>query len=555
MSKNGNKSGNAHKWFPLLMAVLALLAIIANKNNNDGNYSGNASVGTQQSRPSDRVLAAVPAELRDNYFLARKEMGCCKTLSGDVAVTVVMVSDSVGKWDAESISNLKIALEANAKDIIAEANTYQVELSFSFHYYKSTMTGDVCGGENDNEWQDKALKAAGLPELSNLHDYLTEKYSSKEAPVVFVFNKSGRAFAITGTDEHVVLYNRNDYDAFQHELSHVFGARDFYYPEDVKTLAMTTFPDSIMHTGETADPLTAYVIGWTDSLSDSTLQFLRDTNEMSVEEIKDSQKNQMITGYGTRDFDNGTYTGDMVRGERHGTGKMQYDNGGWYEGEWNYGAMSGTGTGKIIYENGSVYEGDFLNGKYHGSGKLQYANGGWYKGQWKEGSWSGSGEGKIIYESGSVYEGNFQNGKYHGEGKMQYADGSWYDGQWKEGSRSGYGEGKIVHDNGDVYEGELLNGQRHGQGTYYYANGGLIKGGWSNGAQSGDATGKQYYDNGYYEGQFYNGKRHGQGTYVWSNGNKYTGQWTNGERTGYGTLTYADGTVRTGNWQNGKFVG
>lgn len=531
-----------HKWFPLLLAALVVLAIITNKMNNDtddsagtGNNSGggssNINIGAQQNRPDDDVLAAVPEELRDNYFLERKEKGCCKTLSGDVAVSVIMVSDSVGQWDAEATANLKTALEAHGQDIIAEAATHQVELSFRFHYYSAAMTGDICGGENTNDWQEGVLESAGLPALSELHNYLTKKYDSKEAPVVFVFNKSGRAFAVTGNSEHLVLFARNDFDAFQHELSHIFGAKDFYYPEEVKTLATATFPDSIMHTGETVDPLTAYLIGWTDTVSDSALQFLRDTNDISAEDVREEQKNQLVTGYGTRKYETGTYTGDLVRGERHGTGKMLYDNGGWYEGQWNYGAMSGSGTGKLIYNDGAAsYEGEFKDGKRHGQGTYTYSNGAVYKGAWA-------------------------NGVKHGTGTMYYSSGGWYTGGWENDERVGAGQGKEIYNNGGVYEGEFYNGKRHGQGTYTYPDGGWVKGTWSNGSQTGAGYGKHYYDNGSYEGEFYDGSRHGQGTYMWSNGDKYTGQWANGGMSGYGTYTYANGTVKTGTWDNSKFVG
>lgn len=514
MSVNTNKTGNAHKWFPILLAVLGLLAIITNKKDDTVTDAGgdkgkvDSSISIHQSRPVDTVLSAVPAELRNNYFLDKKEMGCCKTLSGDVAVTVVMISDSVGQWDEESTANLKTALETSGQDIVAEAAAHKTELSLTFHYCNATMTGDVCGGENTNDWQEPALESAGLPALKNLHNHLTNKYGSKEAPVVFAFNKPGRAFAGGGgSNEYVALYAQKDFDAFQHELSHIFGAKDFYYPKEVKALANSVLPDSIMCSGETVDPLTAYLIGWTDTVSDSALQFLKDTNDFSAEYMNAERKEEQYTGYGTKEFELGTYTGDLVRGQCHGQGTMRYDNGSWYTGQWSYGSWSGSGTGKYTYKSGNTYEGEYLNGKRHGTGTMQYANGGWYKGQWQEGKWSGSGTGKNIY------------------------------------------------DNGDVYEGSYLNGKRHGQGTYTWPNGGWITGGWSNGEQTGYATGKRVYDNGVYEGEFQSGKRHGQGTYSYANGDKYTGKWSNGVRHGYGTYTNANGKTRTGTWNNGKFVG
>lgn len=560
MSNNTNKTGNAHKWFPILLAVLVLLAIITNRDDSGtdaGDYKGkvDGNTSTHQSQPSDAVLAAVPAELRNNVYLDKKGMGCCKTLSGDVAVSVVMISDSIGQWDEESTANLKTALEANGQDIVSQAEAHQIALSLSFHYYNATMTGDICGGVNTNDWQDPALESAGLPALKNLHDHLAKKYGSKEAPVVFVFNKPGRAFAGGGgANEYVVLYARKDFDAFQHELSHVFGAKDYYYPKEVKTLANAAFPDSIMCSGETVDPLTAYLIGWTDTVSENTLQFLKDTNEITAEYINAERKEEQYTGYGTKEFEAGTYTGDLVRGQCHGQGTMHYDNGGWYTGQWSYGAWSGTGTGKYTYKSGNTYEGEFLDGQCHGTGTMHYTDGGWYKGQWQEGKWSGSGTGKNFYDNGDIYEGSYLNGKRHGQGTYTYANGGWITGSWSEGAQKGTATGKMIYDNGDAYEGSFLNGKRHGQGTYTWSNGGWITGNWSNGEQSGAGRGKRIYNNGVYEGEFLNGKLHGQGTYSYQNGDKYTGQWANGDRHGYGTYTFASGNTKKGYWNNGDFV-
>lgn len=632
MANNTNNAGKWPKWFPVMFIILVLLAIVVKSNQSSsggdehdaisGGGSGNISSivdGTLGNDPVDNntengggaidsnaendilpsvnsgsgnsgelqqitdelpdksVLSAVPEHLRNNYFLNRKEKGCCKTLSGKVAVAVVMISDSVGQWDNESVSRLQTTLQAGGQDIAAEAAAYQVDLSFSFHYYNAQMTGDICSGDYSNDWQNPALQSAGLPSLDKLHNYLVQTHSAKEAPVVFVFNKTGRAYASNGANEFFVLFAKEKNDGFQHELSHVFGGKDYYYPAEVKTLASGCFPDSVMNKGKTADPLTAYLIGWTDTVADNALQFLQSTNGLTAEYMRQAVKEEAITGYGTKIFDTGTYTGDLVRGECHGTGTMQYNNGGWYTGQWNSNSWTGAGTGKVIYDDGDVYEGEFLNGKRHGSGTYYYSNGGWYKGQWKDGSKTGSGTGKMIYDDGDIYEGELLNGKRHGSGTYNYSDGGWYKGQWKDGSKAGSGTGKLIYDNGGVYEGELLEGKRHGTGTYHYPDGAVYNGAWVSGKRQGTGTiqytnggwytgnwdgdkqagagkGKQIYSNGVYEGELYNGKRHGQGTYVWSGGDRYTGQWNNGERHGYGSYTKADGRVTTGTWKNGQFV-
>jgi len=583
-------------WLTIVIVIL-IIVFLANFENFEDNSQGSSdphderpgisqdsgsTVTTEQiTIPEDQkntLFAAVPEHLRSNYFLTYKEQGCCKTLSGAVHVTVVMISDSVSSWDNGAVSKLEASLNASALDIVSEAKNYGTQVSLSFSYHHASLSGDICSGDYSNDWQEPALTSAGLPGLSQIHDHVTATYQVKEAPVVFAFNKDSRAYASVGGNEFLVLFTDDDFGAFQHELTHVFGAHDYYYPVEIKSLANTYLPDSIMNSGETADPLTAYLIGWTATLADTAISFLENTNTITSAYMAEQGKLESFTGYGTKVTDYGTYTGDMVRGVFHGTGTLTYNNGGWYTGSWNNGAWSGKGSGKTVFDDGGVYEGDYLNGNRHGTGTytypdgavytggwsendqdgtgtIRYPNGSWYTGGWNDGNWSGNGNGEWFYDDGGVYEGAFLNGQLHGTGTYTYANGNWYSGGWNNGNWAGSGKGKWKYDDGSVYEGGFLNGQFHGTGTYTYANGGWYSGGWTNGQRSGNARGKEIYNNGIYEGDLLNGSRHGQGTYTWTNGDSYTGQWVNGERTGYGTYTWSDGSKQSGTWQDGKFIG
>ena len=547
------------KLMPIVVAVLIAVAIYnldAIKGLLDGTRTFNFGASHQTTlseKEKETVLSAVPKSLWDNVFLTYKEVGCCKSLTGKVALSVIMISDSVGTWDDDAISSLKTTLAEYVRDVEDEAKVYNVDLEINLQYYNAKLSGDICSGEYSNDWQDPALKSAGLPKLKNMHEHITEKYQAKEAPVLFVFNKKGRSYATVGANEFLVLFNDSNFDGFQHELSHVFGAKDFYYPQDVKKVASDYFTDSIMNSGETADPLTAYLIGWTDTLSESALGFLQSTNSITLKDMEAYRKNESLTGFGTKEFSYGTYTGDMIRGRCHGTGTMKYNNGGWYTGQWENGNWAGEGSGKYIYDNGACYEGAFLDGKRHGTGiytypsgayytgswangerngtgTMYYANGGWYTGEWTDGNWSGIGNGKYIFESGSSYEGEYRDGKRHGTGAYLYADGSSYTGGW-------------------------ANGEKNGIGTMQYTNGGWYTGSWTNGQKTGYGTGKEIYSNGSYEGEFLDGRRHGQGTYIWSSGDRFTGSWENGTRNGYGTYTWANGTSKSGIWNGNEFIG
>lgn len=58
---------------------------------------------------------------------------------------------------------------------------------------------------------------------------------------------------------------------------------------------------------------------------------------------------------------------------RNGQGKFFYQEGSFYDGEWNNNKMNGFG--KLFYENGSLaYEGEWYMDEFHGFGKVYNDN-------------------------------------------------------------------------------------------------------------------------------------------------------------------------------------
>lgn len=140
------------------------------------------------------------------------------------------------------------------------------------------------------------------------------------------------------------------------------------------------------------------------------------------------------------------YTGEKnAKGEKHGTGKMEYENGNVYEGQWVDGVRQGKG--KITFANKSSYEGTWSNDKIAGRGIYTYFN-------------------------GNVYDGQLENGVPAGFGKMTYINGDVYDGEWKEGKR--YGEGKMLYKNGEKFVGNWKRDKRQGKGALFDLSGNII---------------------------------------------------------------------------------
>lgn len=65
-------------------------------------------------------------------------------------------------------------------------------------------------------------------------------------------------------------------------------------------------------------------------------------------------------------FAKGSYTGELLNGEPHGTGRLEMQNGDVYEGEFREGEFDGIGVYR--WAKGGIYEGEFRNGDFHGQG-------------------------------------------------------------------------------------------------------------------------------------------------------------------------------------------
>ena len=549
-----------------------------------GNQSGGSSGDSGSSGgveapavPEVERLPNVPAELQEHVFLGARSHGACDTFEGNVKMLVVFVDDPRYRWTGGEIEQAKNEITATANRMMGDAATYGVSLNLSVEFTTATSSVNLVREEYNN-WVDSALTSMGLPTDRNQTCMTLEsRYGVSEVPIVFLANQDGRSFASavsggTTTREFSIIYD--DTAAVYHEVCHIFGAKDFYFPAEVKGLANTYLPESIMvnsGTG-TVDSLTAYLIGWTDTLSSEALSFLQSTSYLTVEYLSEQKAIDSYTGYvENRRSDTGSYTGYLVNGVRHGQGTFSWDDGGVYEGNWSHGKRDGYG--KMTTASGDVYEGPFVDGKRHGEGTYRWADGAIYTGAWVENQRTGNGV--MVYSSGSRYEGQFVNGKLHGTGTYTWTDGARYVGSFVDGLR--HGQGKMKYSDGAVYEGNWAGGKRNGQGTMVYANGNRYTGDWVENKRTGQGT-FLWASGDKYTGDWVEDQRTGQGTYTWTGGDRYTGEWVENQRTGYGvyawtdgsryegyflngkrhgqgTLTYADGRVRSGTWNNGEFVG
>ena len=257
--------------------------------------------------------------------------------------------------------------------------------------------------------------------------------------------------------------------------------------------------------------------------------------------------NQKRIGFGKLVFENGDVYEGEFDGNPSGKGKMTYRNGDVYEGGWKKfedekKSSIRFGHGIMIYKDGDFYEGEW-DDAYCRTVKIKYSDGNVFEGELKNGRFDG--KGKIILCDKGVYEGEFKNGKIEGKGKMVYSDGNFYEGNWKENKYDG--KGILKKRNGDFLDGIWNNNKCTGKCILF---GSVYEGDIVNGIREG--SGKTMLMHGEYDGHWLNDKLHGYGKMNYRNGDVYEGNWKDDNRFGFGKMIYQNGDVYEGDWKNGK---
>ena len=333
-----------------------------------------------------------PEEQWDNHlFLDGRNAGVCKQLLGKVELFFVFVEDLNSDWTPEEKTAATERLQDEISALKAEALNFGVTLEINPYYTNLQLLG-AAEHTDYPTWPEQYAKEQGHDSLAAMQRNRGSLSTEFSAPVIFLFDCSGRSYAYSGTTmedaEYAVLF---EIEAFRHELFHLYGAEDYYYHQLTESKAKKYLPGSIMNDGKKTDDLTAYTIGWKDTLTENAASFLEATAKLTYAELIAEQLEDMITGIGTVEYDTGeVYNGELVDGIPHGVGTLTYPDGSVYTGSFESGYFHGYGT-YTDATYGYRYEGEFCYNLFHGQGEL-------------------------IYESGDVYVGEFRDDWCHGQG-------------------------------------------------------------------------------------------------------------------------------------------
>ena len=126
-----------------------------------------------------------------------------------------------------------------------------------------------------------------------------------------------------------------------------------------------------------------------------------------------------------------------------------------------------SGTGKIVWADGTQFEGTLVRGMKEGKGRFRWSNGQRYNGDWARDL--PNGKGTIIFPNGDRYTGDVTDGMPHGQGTTRFKGGDVYSGAWVRGKSQGYGRYTWV--NGSYWEGEFKDDKRTENGKIVFAEG------------------------------------------------------------------------------------
>jgi len=242
-----------------------------------------------------------PAVQMVQPFVISRDVGSSGKLIGNSVLVTIFIHDTESGFNdyerEERLGWLSEAtqwLEAQAKNAGHIANfIYGAEhLVIDHEMNRPFSTERAISGVTMEAYEQ--LEALDGPYL---YEYLKERHDAKNVGFIFFINKDARSYSHIATRystgifyfESCVIFaaqNGNPVDAsvVAHEILHLFGALDLYFallPDDERNeLAKLYFPNDIMISARreldsfAIGDLTAYLIGWRDSIDIRLVYFL-----------------------------------------------------------------------------------------------------------------------------------------------------------------------------------------------------------------------------------------------------------------------------------------
>lgn len=282
------------KILAFLLCLTLAFAVACNGGSSDS-VNDSSAVDSRDKISSEQSESGDSSDI--NKYRPDYDYGTCKQLRGDVLIVLFFLDDFESKWTRDDISRFTTNEVMPALRFLERsAESHGVELSFTTDTnYGITYNGEVIRSAHESDYVTadtlrQAVKALYYNSDTDFIAQMKQVHGVDEVVCFTIFNKDGTAYALNPKrdseftfEEHCLLFVRDHHteDAMPaghmasvtaHEMLHLFGAEDYYAPENRKKLAQKHMPNDIMirtaydlSENEFGDT-TAFYIGWTDKL-------------------------------------------------------------------------------------------------------------------------------------------------------------------------------------------------------------------------------------------------------------------------------------------------
>ena len=221
---------------------------------------------------------------KTHFALTARDCGPCKKLLGNVEILLVFVDTPAHPWTQKQKDAVFRVSWSSIDHMHKNAKKYNANLHLTFSYLEFSVSTEF---SSDLAWYWEIIhNVYHENSITQVNARYRRDLGVDDAPMIFLFNSWDLSHTYVcyndypGWDEEfcVIFCDTKMNDNYlTHELYHQYGAIDLYdyHGEGIQRLANRYFPNNVMAcTGVSLDDLSAYLIGFTDKLSDKAKEFL-----------------------------------------------------------------------------------------------------------------------------------------------------------------------------------------------------------------------------------------------------------------------------------------
>lgn len=223
---------------------------------------------------------------------SKRNAGSAAVLSGTALMYQVFVADETSSWSEDEKARVRNNVKESQQFIIGESKRYDITLAFRDENVEDVLYPGVVPTDTfvDPRWTEEVLRKVNGQSGNELVAALRDMYQVDSVLICLHVNKPGLSYNLAHYDgveatyaaERMICFTRypdgrpTAAATYAHEILHVFGAGDLYFPYDKtnrrKEKARRMWPNDVMRRVDydirrlNIGAFTAFRVGWSDQL-------------------------------------------------------------------------------------------------------------------------------------------------------------------------------------------------------------------------------------------------------------------------------------------------